>query len=196
MKKRTAAALLAALLLLTLTACGKDKNPDAGKDPGAVNPNTGEENQPGAGTGTDGSATPDGTSDQEPVFPDSLAQSGAEVTVDDLISTLGLRETDLDTAMKDVSTVGDSVSGARTYRHRLLGQDADVSYAFDREGKISTVTIDPGEDALDRWRTQLSDTLRAQAVEGETDTWTYGESRIWMTEKGGKHVIILEKSRD
>ena len=76
-------------------------------------------------------------------------------------------------------------------------QLATITYAaFDREGKISTVTIDPGEDALDRWRTQLSDTLRAQAVEGETDTWTYGESRIWMTEKGGKHVIVLEKSRD
>ena len=78
-----------------------------------------------------------------------------------------------------------------------------------RQGAVDSLTLYAGR-MLENLRAQgeqnlkivlsgglfKSDCFRAQAVEGETDTWTYGESRIWMTEKGGKHVIVLEKSRD
>lgn len=188
MKKQWIAILLACVLAFSLSACGKKQNNSttdpSGQNQSAQNPSTPKE--PSA------EDTP-GTSDQEPVFPDSLAKADAEVRLDELISVLGRTETDLNNAMKDVSTVGDSVSGARTYRHKLLGKQSEVSYAMGADGKIDKITVTVAGDAAEDWRTELEDTLRAQVLEGETDAWHYSDADLHLTSEDGNTVIVIEK---
>ena len=76
MKKQWIAILLAGLLVMSLSACGK-KQPAS--DPTPKDPNQ-QPSEPGDPNASD---TP-GTSDQEPVFPDSLARADAEVRLDEL----------------------------------------------------------------------------------------------------------------
>lgn len=175
-----------ALTLCLAAACGMAPvNNDA---------NHGGSVMPGGNLPPNGTAPGDATGRDQPVIPDSLSRADADVTVDDLIATLGQKKDDLMDAMKNVATVGDGVDGARTYRHKLLGHDSDVSYTFGSKGTIDrvTVTVDPGY--ADDWKTHLKDVLKAKAVEGETDRWTYGSSSVHMEEKDGKEIIVFEKT--
>ena len=186
MKKQWIAILLAGLLVMSLSACGK-KQPAS--DPTPKDPNQQQPSEPGDSNASD---TP-GTSDQEPVFPDSLARADAEVRLDELISVLGRKEADLENAMKDVSTVGDAVSGARTYRHKLLGMESKVSYAIGADGTIDRITVTTDGDTAETWRSELQDTLLAQQLEGETDAWHYSDADVHLSAKDGKTVVVLEK---
>lgn len=195
MKKQWIAILLACVLAFSLSACGKKQTtPDAdNKNPGqnqsAQNPSDQNPSTPNVPSSDD----EPGTSHQEPVFPDSLAKADADVRLDELISVLGRTETDLKNAMKDVSTVGDSVSGARTYRHKLLGKQSEVSYAIGTDGKIDRITVTVEGDASEDWRTELEDTLRAQALENETDAWHYSDADLHLSRQDGNTVIVIEK---
>ena len=207
MNRKWIAILLSAVLLLALAAaCGKETVTNPPNDVNNMNSGTGDNQNngtnPGGSTGND--LNGNGPSDSnthlsgntgDPVFPNSLATMDADVAVDDLIATLGLTETDLDNAMRDVSTVGDGVDGARTYRHKLLGHDSDVSYSFDDKHAINKVTVKTQKDYADDWRKEFNDTLRATAVEGKTDTWDYSDSSVRMSEDGDHFVITIEKHR-
>lgn len=131
--------------------------------------------------------------EDEPTFPNTLAEADAEVALDDLIATLGLSASDLETAMRDISTVGDNVEGARTYRHKLLGRESEVSYAFDDSDQIDRITVHTEKELLEDWRSQLRDVLGAHAVEGEDDAWDYSDSRVRLLENGDRLTITIEK---
>ena len=221
MNRKWIALLLICVLLLTLAAaCGRRNNNAEENNTGNnvndnINNGNPENNVPGNdmngsgmngngmgnngmgngmnGSTTDNNGTMNGNDRGEyPTFPNSLA-TGAEVALDDLIATLGLTATDLDTAMRDVETVGDNVNGARTYRHKLLGHEADVSYGFDDQDMIDRITVKTQKDRAEDWRTELNDTLGATGVEGQTDTWDYSDSRVKITEEGDHLLITIEK---
>lgn len=208
MNRKWIALLLICVLLLTLAAaCGRrndtveeNANNNANNDVNNGNPQnnvpgnnmngSGMENNSMENNGMNSSNTND--RGEYPTFPNALA-SGAEVALDDLIATLGLTATDLETAMRDVATVGDNVEGARTYRHNLLGHEADVSYGFDDQDMINRITVKTQKDRMEDWRTELNDTLGATGVEGQTDTWDYSDSRVKITEEGDHLLITIEK---
>lgn len=198
MNRKWIALLLACVLLLTLAAaCGRrndsveeNNNVNDGVNNGNPENNVPGNDMNGSGMDNNGSGTDD--SGEYPTFPNGLASS-AEVALDDLIATLGLSATDLETAMRDVTTVGDNVDGARTYRHKLLGHEADVSYGFDQQDMIDRITVKTQKDRLEDWRTELNDTLGATGVEGQTDTWDYSDSRVKITEEGDHLLITIEK---
>lgn len=214
-RKRIALLLIAVLLLSMAAACGR-RNDAAQENQTNNNMNNGTNNgtpqndTPGNDmtsndmTGNDlsnnnmnNSGMNGSTADDRgeyPTFPNNLA-TGAEVALDDLIATLGLTATDLETAMRDVATVGDNVDGARTYRHKLLGHEADVSYGFDDQDMIDRVTVKTQKNRMDAWRTELNDTLGATGVEGQTDTWDYSDSRVKITEEGDHLLITIEKPK-
>ena len=212
MNRKWIALLLITVLLLSLAAaCGRrndttadenNVNNNANDDINNGNP---ENNVPGNDmTGNDLSNNNMNNSDMNgstaddrgeyPTFPNNLA-TGAEVALDDLIATIGLTATDLETAMRDVATVGDNVDGARTYRHKLLCHEADVSYGFDDQDMIDRVTVKTQKDRMDAWRTELNDTLGATGVEGQTDTWDYSDSRVKITEEDDHLLITIEKPK-
>lgn len=210
MNRKWIALLLSCALLLTMAAaCGRrndttadenNVNNNANDDINNGNP---ENNVPGNdmnNSGMDNNGMNNGDMNgssandrgEYPTFPNNLA-TGAEVALDDLIATLGLTATDLDTAMRDVATVGDNVDGARTYRHKLLGHESDVSYGFDDQDMINRITVKTQKDRMEDWRTELNDTLGATGVEGEPDTWDYSDSRVKITEEGDHLLITIEK---
>lgn len=210
MKRKWIAMVLACALLLTMAAaCGRRNNAAEENNGnnmndnmnGNMNGNVNNGNPENTVPGNDmNGSTPDSNSSMNdsdrgeyPTFPNSLAVADAEVALDDLIATLGLTATDLETAMRDVATVGDNVDGARTYRHKLLGHESDVSYGFDDQDMINRVTVKTQKDRLEDWRTELNDTLGATGVEGQTDTWDYSDSRVKITEEGDLLLITIEK---
>lgn len=193
MKKQWIAILLACVLAFSLSACGKKQNTSQpGNSQNGQNENGQNAQNPDASQNTPSAGDQPGTTDKEQVFPDSLAKADAEVRLDELISVLGRTETDLKNAMKDVSTVGDSVAGARTYRHQLLGRQSEVSYAIGTDGKIDKITVTVDEDASEDWRTELKDTLHAEVLEGQEDAWHYSDANVHLTEKDGKTVVVIE----
>ncbi len=220
MKQKWIAILLSAALILTLgAACGKKddtNNANTNNGNGSVNDNIGNggntavPNNPNTGNGMNNTPnsnptpeTNNGTdnsgSDMNgskpgnyPVFPDALTTADADVAIDDLIDTLGLSERDLQTAMANMEAVGDDVTG-KTYRHKLLGYDADVSYGFNDARDINKVTVRTAKEHADTWRSQLKDVLGATAVEGQTDSWNYSDSTVKMVEEGDHFIITIEK---
>ena len=211
-RKWIALLLSCALVLMLATACGRNNdkgntNANTPSNNGAGNTNnndmgnSGNTNVPGnmtpgnAGTGMGGDNQNDGNIGEhnDPVFPDSLATMDADVAIADLFDTIGLTETDLDNAMRDVATVGDGVNGARTYRHKLLGRESDVSYGFDDQRAINKVTVKSPADSADEWREELSGTLGATEVEGQMNNWTYNEHKIKVDDKGDHVLITIEK---
>ncbi len=209
MNRRWIALLLSCVLLLTLAAaCGKSDESDKTDNdnmqdnatPNNPTPNVPTPSLPGNNTGSDGQnnsgttpSTPDDDRGEYPTFPNVLADANADVALDDLIDTLGLTATDLETAMRDVATVGDNVEGAKTYRHKLLGHESDVSYGFNDEDMIDRVTVKAGKDRMEDWRKELNDVLNATAADGEADTWDYSDSRVKITEQGEHILITIEK---
>ena len=216
-RKWIALLLSCALVLMLAAACGRNKDNASGTDntngngvSDGMNNNAGDSTNNGinGNTNAPGNMTPgndagsggmDGGSDgnigehNEPVFPDSLATMDADVAVSDLFDTIGLSETDLDNAMRDVATVGDGVDGARTYRHKLLGHEADVSYGFDDQRAINKVTVKSPADSADEWRDELSGRLGAEEVAGEMNSWTYNQHKVKVDDKGDHVVITIEK---
>ena len=205
MNRKWFALVLSCLLLLsTAVACGR-KN-DAGNAPN----NTGNEmNTPTENTGTNtnptGStspnnemgnypATPSEPNYRDPVFPDSLATMDAEVAVDDLFDTIGLTRDDLDAAMRDFEMAEGGTDDMPTYRHRLLGQDADISYGFDEEHTINKVTVKTRPDSADEWRQELSGILGAEQMEGDLNSWIYNGNLVKVSEMGDHVVITIEKN--
>ena len=217
MKQKWIAVLLSLALVLTLfTACGKKDNPGTNDTNNDVNdnmennssngttdmnaPNNGMNGSEGNGSapevnngmGNNSSDLNNNNASTSPTFPDALTTSGAEVAIDDLIDTLGLSEQDLNNAMANMEAVGDDLTG-RTYRHKLLGQDADVSYGFNEARDINKVTVKTAKEHADTWRSQLNDVLGATAVEGQPDSWNYSDSTVKMTEDGEHFIITIEK---
>ena len=217
-RKWIALLLSCALVLMLAAACGRNNDKtnnnandttnngttNNGSDMNTRPDNSGNTNAPGSMTpgNSAGSGNGSGMNDSndgnigehnEPVFPDSLATMDADVAVADLFDTIGLSETDLDNAMKDVATVGDGVDGARTYRHKLLGQDSEVSYGFDDQRAINKVTVKSPANSADEWREELSGTLGAKSVEGEMNSWIYNEHKVKVDDKGDHVIITIEK---
>ena len=212
-RKWIALLLSCALVLMLAAACGRNNDKtnnnandttNNGMNNGATNngsdmntrpDNSGNTNVPGDMTPGNDLNGSDGNIGEhnEPVFPDSLATMDADVALADLFDAMGLSETDLDNAMKDVATVGDGVDGARTYRHKLLGQDSDVSYGFDDQRAINKITVKSPADSADEWREELSGTLGAKSVEGEMNSWTYNEHKVKVDDKGDHVIITIEK---
>ena len=185
-RKWIALLLSCALVLMLAAACGRnnDKPNNNANDTTNNGMNNGATNN-----GSDGNIG----EHNEPVFPDSLATMDADVAVADLFDTIGLSETDLDNAMRDIATVGDGVDGARTYRHKLLGRDSDVSYGFDDQRAINKITVKSPADSADEWREELSGTLGAKEVEGQMNNWTYNEHKVKVDDKGDHVIITIEK---
>lgn len=209
MNRKWLALVLSGVLLLSLAvACGrKDEAGDAQNNNMGNEVNTpAESNSNGnANTSTPGSMIPgnemgnypDSPSEpnhQKPVFPESLATTDADVAVDDLFATLGLTRNDLDTAMRDIDMVNDGTADAPTYRHKLLGQNADVSYGFDDRHTINKVTVKAQPDTADDWRRELSGVLGATEVDGDMNSWTYNDSHIRVSEMGDHVIITIEKN--
>lgn len=208
-RKWIALLLSCALVLMLAAACGRNNDKtnnnandttnngttNNGSDMNTRPDNSGNTNVPGDMTPGNDLNGSDGNIGEhnEPVFPDSLATMDADVAVADLFDTIGLSETDLDNAMKDVATVGDGVDGARTYRHKLLGQDSDVSYGFDDQRAINKVTVKSPANSADEWREELSGTLGAKSVEGEMNSWIYNEHKVKVDDKGDHVIITIEK---
>ena len=212
-RKWIALLLSCALVLMLAAACGRNNdktNSNAndttnnGMNNGTTNngsdmntrpDNNGNTNVPGDMTPGNDLNGSDGNIGEhnEPVFPDSLATMDADVAVADLFDTIGLSEADLDNAMRDIATVGDGVDGARTYRHKLLGQDSDVSYGFDDQRAINKVTVKSPANSADEWREELSGTLGAKSVEGEMNSWIYNEHKVKVDDKGDHVIITIEK---
>ena len=128
-----------------------------------------------------------------PVFPESLATMDADVAVDDLFDTLGLTRDDLDTAMRDIEMTDSGTDEAPAYRHKLLGQEADVSYGFDDRHTINKITVRAQPDTADEWREEFSDVLGAEGVEGDLNSWTYNDSQIKVSEMGDHVIITIEQ---
>jgi len=221
-RKWIALLLCCSIVLMFASACGRNRNdvtePNNGVNDNmnnsgnnANNGNSANSNTNGNSNGNENTNTPgnmipgndngnqmsgsnmnesDGT---YPTFPNSLATMDADVAVRDLFDTLGLTETDLDNAMRDIATVGDGVYGARTYRHKLLGEEADVSYGFDDQKTINKVTVNAKPTTVDKWRSELTDTLGAKEIEGQTDSWTYDDNQIKIDDQGTHVVITIEK---
>ena len=201
MKRKWIALLLVCVLLLTLlAACGRKKDNVAdGQNNNDMNNNINNGNPQNNVPGNDMNGSGMNSSDADnpgeyPTYPNGLASS-AELALDDLIANLGLTAADLETAMGDVEVVGDNVEGARTYRHKLMGHEADVSYAFYEQDMIDRITVKTQKDRLEDWRTELNDTLGAATVEGQTDTWDYSDSRVKITEEGDHLLITIEKPK-
>ena len=208
-RKWIALLLSCALVLMLAAACGRNNDKtnnnandttnngttNNGSDMNTRPDNSGNTNVPGDMTPGNDLNGSDGNIGEhnDPVFPDSLATMDADVAVADLFDTIGLSETDLDNAMKDVATVGDGVDGARTYRHKLLGQDSEGSYGFDDQRAINKVTVKSPADTADEWREELSGTLGAKEVEGQMNNWTYNEHKIKVDDKGDHVIITIEK---
>ena len=212
-RKWIALLLSCALVLMLAAACGRNNDKpnnnandttNNGMNNGTTNngsdmntrpDNSGNTNVPGDMTPGNDLNGSDGNIGEhnDPVFPDSLATMDADVAVADLFDTIGLSETDLDNAMKDIATVGDGVDGARTYRHKLLGRDSDVSYGFDDQRAINKITVKSPADSADEWREELSGTLGAKEVEGQMNNWTYNEHKIKVDDKGDHVIITIEK---
>lgn len=208
-RKWIALLLSCALVLMLAAACGRNNDKtnnnandttnngttNNGSDMNTRPDNSGNTNVPGDMTPGNDLNGSDGNIGEhnEPVFPDSLATMDADVAVADLFDTIGLSETDLDNAMRDIATVGDGVDGARTYRHKLLGQDSEVSYGFDDQRAINKVTVKSPADSADEWREELSGTLGAKEVEGQMNNWTYNEHKIKVDDKGDHVIITIEK---
>lgn len=215
MKQKWIAVLLSLALVLTLfAACGKKDNANTNDTNNGANdnmenngttdmnaPNNGMNGSEGNGSapevnngmgnnGMNNNVTDPNNNDigTYPTFPNALTTSGAEVAIDDLIDTLGLSEQDLNNAMADMEEIGDS-----TYRHKLLGQDSEVSYGFDEARDINKVTVKTAKEHADTWRSQLNDVLGATAVEGQPDSWNYSDSTVKMTEDGDHFIITIEK---
>ena len=211
-RKWIALLLSCALVLMLAAACGRNNDKpnnnandttnngmnngtNNGSDMNTRPDNSGNTNVPGdmtPGNDLNGSDSNIGEHN-DPVFPDSLATMDADVAVADLFDTIGLSETDLDNAMRDIATVGDGVDGARTYRHKLLGRDSDVSYGFDDQRAINKITVKSPADSADEWREELSGTLGAKEVEGQMNNWTYNEHKIKVDDKGDHVIITIEK---
>lgn len=211
-RKWIALLLSCALVLMLAAACGRNNDKtnnnandnnngmnngmtNNGSDMNTRPDNNGNTNVPGDMTPGNDLNGSDGNIGEhnDPVFPDSLATMDADVAVADLFDTIGLSETDLDNAMRDIATVGDGVDGARTYRHKLLGQDSDVSYGFDDQRAINKITVKSPADSADEWREELSGTLGAKEVEGQMNNWTYNEHKIKVDDKGDHVIITIEK---
>lgn len=212
-RKWIALLLSCALVLMLAAACGRNNDKtnnnandtanngmnngmtNNGSDMNTRPDNSGNTNVPGDMTPGNDLNGSDGNIGEhnDPVFPDSLATMDADVAVADLFDTIGLSETDLDNAMRDIATVGDGVDGARTYRHKLLGQDSDVSYGFDDQRAINKITVKSPADSADEWREELSGTLGAKEVEGQMNNWTYNEHKIKVDDKGDHVIITIEK---
>ena len=208
-RKWIALLLSCALVLMLAAACGRNNDKtnnnandttnngttNNGSDMNTRPDNSGNTNVPGDMTPGNDLNGSDGNIGEhnDPVFPDSLATMDADVAVADLFDTIGLSETDLDNAMRDIATVGDGVDGARTYRHKLLGQDSEVSYGFDDQRAINKVTVKSPADTADEWREELSGTLGAKEVEGQMNNWTYNEHKIKVDDKGDHVIITIEK---
>ena len=212
-RKWIALLLSCALVLMLAAACGRNNDKtnnnandttNNGMNNGTTNngsdmntrpDNSGNTNVPGDMTPGNDLNGSDGNIGEhnEPVFPDSLATMDADVAVADLFDTIGLSEADLDNAMRDIATVGDGVDGARTYRHKLLGRDSDVSYGFDDQRAINKITVKSPADSADEWREELSGTLGAKEVEGQMNNWTYNEHKIKVDDKGDHVIITIEK---
>ena len=181
---------------MTNTGNAANNQTTPNNDNGSSNTNTPGNMTPGnqtPGNNSMNDTSMDGENGKYPTFPNSLATMDADVAVRDLFDTLGLTETDLDNAMRDIATIGDGVYGERTYRHKLLGEDADVSYGFDDKRTINKVTVNAKPTTAEQWRTELNDTLGAKAVEGETDSWTYDDNQIKIDDQGTHVVITIEK---
>lgn len=211
-RKWIALLLSCALVLMLAAACGRNNDKtnnnandtnngmnngmtNNGSDMNTRPDNNGNTNVPGDMTPGNDLNGSDGNIGEhnDPVFPDSLATMDADVAVADLFDTIGLSEIDLDNAMRDIATVGDGVDGARTYRHKLLGQDSDVSYSFDDQRAINKITVKSPADSADEWREELSGTLGAKEVEGQMNNWTYNEHKIKVDDKGDHVIITIEK---
>ena len=212
-RKWIALLLSCALVLMLAAACGRNNDKpnnnandttNNGMNNGTTNngsdmntrpDNNGNTNVPGDMTPGNDLNGSDGNIGEhnDPVFPDSLATMDADVAVADLFDTIGLSEADLDNAMRDIATVGDGVDGARTYRHKLLGRDSDVSYGFDDQRAINKITVKSPADSADEWREELSGTLGAKEVEGQMNNWTYNEHKIKVDDKGDHVIITIEK---
>ena len=208
-RKWIALLLSCALVLMLAAACGRNNDKtnnnandttnngttNNGSDMNTRPDNSGNTNVPGDMTPGNDLNGSDGNIGEhnDPVFPDSLATMDADVAVADLFDTIGLSETDLDNAMRDIATVGDGVDGARTYRHKLLGRDSDVSYGFDDQRAINKITVKSPADSADEWREELSGTLGAKEVEGQMNSWTYNEHKIKVDDKGDHVIITIEK---
>lgn len=211
-RKWIALLLSCALVLMLAAACGRNNDKtnnnandtnngmnngmtNNGSDMNTRPDNNGNTNVPGDMTPGNDLNGSDGNIGEhnDPVFPDSLATMDADVAVADLFDTIGLSETDLDNAMRNIATVGDGVDGARTYRHKLLGQDSDVSYGFDDQRAINKITVKSPADSADEWREELSGTLGAKEVEGQMNNWTYNEHKIKVDDKGDHVIITIEK---
>ena len=211
-RKWIALLLSCALVLMLAAACGRNND----KPNNNANDTTNNGMNNGTNNGSDMNTRPDNSGNtnvsgdmtpgndlngsdgnigehNDPVFPDSLATMDADVAVADLFDTIGLSEADLDNAMRDIATVGDGVDGARTYRHKLLGQDSDVSYGFDDQRAINKITVKSPADSADEWREELSGTLGAKEVEGQMNNWTYNEHKIKVDDKGDHVIITIEK---
>ncbi len=197
MKRKWIALLLFGLLLaVCMAGCGNndtadDHSTNNGSTDSALPDNDHSDDRDNADNDSD-----DRYGMNEPVFPDTLAEADAEVALDDLIATLGLSAADLETAMREVSTVGDNVEGARTYRHKLLGRESEVSYVFDDSDRIAHITVQTEKDLMEDWRAHLRDVLGADAVEGETNAWDYSGSRVRLLENGDQLTVTIEKPQD
>ena len=205
MNRKWFALVLCCVLLLSLAAaCGRKddagnaQNNDTNNEMTTPTENLGNNtNPPGNMTPGDQMGnypdTPSEPNYRDPVFPDSLATMDAEVAVDDLFDTLGLTRDDLDTAMRDFEMAEGGTDDTPTYRHKLLGMDADISYEFDDDHTINKVTVKTQPDSADEWRQELSGILGAVQTEGDPNSWTYNDNRVKVSEMGDHVVITIEK---
>lgn len=205
MNRKWFALVLSAVLLLSLAAaCGKKddagtaQNNNMGNEMNAPTNNTGNSNTPSNMTpGNEMGNYPETPSEptyRDPVFPDSLATMDADVAVDDLFDTLGLTRDDLDTAMRDIQMAEGGTADNPTYRHKLLGKDADVSYGFDDKHTINKITVKTQPDTADEWRQEFSDVIGATQAEGDMNSWTYNGNQVKVSEMGDHVIITIEKN--
>ncbi|MBR5537073.1 MAG: hypothetical protein IKU58_04155 [Clostridia bacterium] len=205
MNRKWFALVLACVLLLSLAAaCGRKDDAGNAQNNDTNNEMTTPTENVGSNTNTPGNMapgnqlgnypdTPDDPNYRDPVFPDSLATMDAEVAVDDLFDTIGLTRDDLDTAMRDFEMAEGGTDDVPTYRHKLLGMDADISYGFDDDHIINKVTVKTQPDSADEWRQELSGILGAVQAEDDPNSWMYNDNQVKVSEMGDHVVITIGK---